>query len=156
MKSPKPRLGHICLLAILFPAFTLLADAAGATGHYVVYCDGIGIFLANIDGAPAPGKLFLYSNVDFPPGTSGGIWLNQGRWSHVVVIHDGCFPGGKCPVIAEGNVWIDELDKNGEANPAPKNLSGKYEIDLNGKHLEGRFVASAKRRLSKYPQHVCE
>jgi hypothetical protein len=35
----------------------------------------------------------------------------------------------------------------------PKRISGKYEIDLNGKHLEGAFVA--KRHVSKHPLRLC-
>jgi hypothetical protein len=36
---------------------------------------------------------------------------------------------------------------------AAKRISGKYEIDLNGKQLEGAFLA--KEHTSKHPLRVC-
>jgi hypothetical protein len=112
-----------------------------------VYCDGVGIFLSNIDGAPALGKLVLFSRVDFPPGTIGGSYIGQERWAEVYVNRDGCVPDSKCESIAEGRVWID-------ASGTPlKHISGKYEIKLNGNLLEGTF--RAKIRVRKRPLRVC-
>src|SRR5580704_9968368 len=95
-------------------------------------------FLPKIHGAPATGKLVLFSRMEFPPGTLGGRYFGQGEWSDVYVYRDGCVPDGKCDSIAVGKVWIDASD-TGDA--PPKRISGKYEIDLNGKHLEGPFVS---------------
>jgi hypothetical protein len=87
------------LLALPAPA-----SVATATGRFEVYCDGVEIFLAKIDGTPAPGKLVLFSLMGFPPGTLGGRIYGQGKWSNVYVFRDGCVPDGKCDSIASGKV----------------------------------------------------
>ena len=155
MKVPKSsrRYLFLSLAVLLLPALLLSASAVTATGHFEVYCDGVGIFLAKIDGAPAPGKLVLFSRMSFPPGTIGGRYFGQGKWSNVYVLPDGCIPDGKCESIANGRLWIDESDTPDTGDKPPKTISGKYEIDLNGKHLEGRFVA--KQRTRKHPLRLC-
>jgi hypothetical protein len=128
----------------------LLSPASVATGHYVLYCDAVGISLAKIDGAPVPGKFVLFFEVSFPPGTVGGQIMGRGEWSHVYVLRDGCVPAYRCESIAEGKVWIDAPDTQ---HLPPKHISGKYEIDLNGKHLEGTFLA--KRKSEERPLRLC-
>jgi len=132
------------LIVLFFPRLPKPASAPTATGHFEVYCDGVGLFLAKIDGAPASGKLVLFSRLG---GTFGGEYVGQGKWSDVYVFRDGCVPDGKCESIADGRIWIDPLDT------PPKDMSGKYEINLNGKLLEGRFLA--KRRVRKPPLRLC-
>jgi hypothetical protein len=124
-----------------------------ATGQFEVYCDGVGIFLAKIDGAPSPGKLVLFSQKSFPPGTMGGRYFGQGKWSEVYVFRDGCVPDGKCESIADGKLWIDAPDMADTGDTPPKRISGKYEINLNGKNLKGHFVT--KRHISKHPLRLC-
>jgi len=145
---------YLSLIAFFLQVLGLPAFASDAVGRFEVYCDGVGIFLANIEGAPAPGKLVLFSYVSFPPGTIGGRYFGQGRWSDAFVHRDGCVPDGRCESIAHGKVWIDAWDTTTAADaPPPKRISGKYEIDLNGKHLEGRFVAKEHHR--RHPLRVC-
>lgn len=143
----------LCLIALFLPALLVPASVASATGHFEVYCDGVGIFLAKMDGAPTPGKLVLFSRVGFPPGTLGGRYFGQGKWSDVYVFRDGCVPDGKCESIAAGKVWIDASDTPDTKDTPPKSITGKYEIELNGKHLEGPFAA--KRHVSKHPLRLC-
>jgi len=131
-------------LVTLF-APSLLSQASAATGHFEVYCDGVGIFLTKIDGAPASGKLVLFSLMSFPPGTMGGRYFGQGKWSDIYVLRDGCVPDGKCASIADGRVWIGPPDPQ---DARPKHISGKYEINLNGNILKGNFVARRRRRKS--------
>jgi len=69
------------------------------------------------------------------------------------VYRDGCVPDGKCESIARGKVWIDAWDSSDTGGMPPKRISGKYEIDLSGKYLEGRFVA--KEHSSKHPLRLC-
>jgi len=126
------------------------ASVTASTGHFEVYCDGVGIFLAKIDGAPAPGKLVLFSPVSFPPGTIGDRYFGQGKWSNIYVLRDGCVPDGKCESIADGRVWIDAPDTQ---DAPPKHISGRYEINLNGTHLEGTFLA--KRHFRRHPLRLC-
>jgi hypothetical protein len=58
----------ICLSAAvpLLAFFPTASSGQNATGHFEVYCDGVGFFLAKVDGAPAPGKLFLFLYTGFP------------------------------------------------------------------------------------------
>jgi len=135
-------------LIVLFVA-PLPASVPAATGDFEVYCDGVGIFLAKIDGAPASRKLVLFSYVDFPPGTMGDRYFGQGKWSDIAVLPDGCVPDGKCESVAHGRVWID----GDVQDTPPKHISGKYEIKLNGKLLEGTFTA--KRHNRKRPLRLC-
>lgn len=143
----------LSLILLFIPTLLVPASVTTATAHFEVYCDGVGIFLAGIHGAPAPGKLVLFSRMSFPPGTIGGRYFGQGKWSDVYVFRDRCVPDGKCDSIALGKVWIDASDMQGTGDTPPKRISGKYEIDLNGKHLEGPFVA--KRHVSKHPLRLC-
>lgn len=141
----------LTLTALVLSPLLLSAPAPTAKGGFEVYCDGVGVFLANIDGMPPPGKLVLFSYVSSSLGTIGGRYFGQGKWSEVFVYSDGCVPDGKCDSIAKGRVWIDGSDAPEQLQP--KRISGKYEIDLNGQHLEGRFIA--KRRVSKRPLRFC-
>ena len=138
-----------CLWLILLslPALPLPGIASDATGRFEVYCDGVGLFLAKIDGAPAPRKLVLFSRMRFPPGTVGGRYLRQGKWSNAAVFRNGCVPDGKCKSIADAKVLIDAWDTpDYSREPPPKRISGKYEIDLKGKHLEGSFLVKQYHR----------
>ena len=144
-----PQFARICIclsaVALLLAVFPSASSAHNATGRFEVYCDGVGFFLAKIDGAPAPRKLVLFLYLDFPPGA---IYLPEEKWADVFVYRKGCAVDGKCEIIARGKVWLDA-----EATPAARRISGKYEIDLHGQHLKGQFVA--KRHEYKYPPRVC-
>jgi hypothetical protein len=131
-------------IALFVPPSLTLSSERTVNGHFEVYCDGVGLFLTNIDGAPAAGKLVLFALLG---GTFGGEYVGQGKWSDVHVFRDGCLPDGKCESVANGRVWIDALDT------PRKHISGKYEIKLNGKLLNGAFVA--KRRVRKPPLRLC-
>src|SRR5581483_10046360 len=135
------------LTVLFFPPPLAPASVLTAHGHFEDYCDGVGIFLAKVDGAPPPGKLVLFSYMGFPGGTFGGEYIGQGKWSEVSVFRNGCLPDGKCQNIAHGRVWIDALDT------PPKHISGKYEIKLNGRLIEGSFLA--ERRQRKHPVRIC-
>src|SRR5580692_3971438 len=69
-----------------------LASVATATGHFEVYCDGVGIFLAKIDGAPVTGKLVLFLPLSFPPGTLGGVFSNRGSGPIFIPLGVECVP----------------------------------------------------------------
>ncbi|HKD81561.1 MAG TPA: hypothetical protein VKH81_17850 [Candidatus Angelobacter sp.] len=144
----KPLRTSVLLTLVMLFVPPTLASAPAATGHFEVYCDGVGIFLTKIDGAPASGKLVLFSELGFPPGTAGGAYVGQGQWSAIYVFPDGCVPDGKCKSIGDGKVWID-----GTEISAGKYIPGKYEINLNGRRLAGTF--RAKRRVRKRPLRLC-
>ena len=129
------------LLAVSAPA----ASAQNATGRFEVYCDGLGFFLKNVDGAPAPGKLYVFSRTGHP----GVDWVPKETWTDVFVFRGGCSPRGGCGILATGKFWLDS-----EAGSEAKRISGKYDIDLDGRHLLGQFQA----RLHRYrnPPRLCE
>ena len=137
----------LALIVLFVPPLLSPASVPTATGYFEEYCDGVGIFLAKVAGAPASGKLVFFSYMGFPGGTFGGKYIGQGKWSDVSVFAGGCFPDGNCQSIAHGKVWIDALDT------PPKHISGKYEITLNGKLVEGTFLA--KRHDRKHPLRIC-
>jgi hypothetical protein len=112
----------------------LLASSLQANGHFEVYWDGVGLFLSRVDGAPVPRKLVLFLGLGM---TFSGQNVGQGRWSDVHVFRDGCLLNDTCESMADGHVWIDALDA------PPKRMSGKYEINSNGKLLKGAFVAKS-------------
>lgn len=132
---------------------SLSASTTDASGDFTVYCDGVGLFLSNVAGAPG-NKLVLFSRMDFPPGTMGDHYIGQGKWSYVSVLPKGCLPQGECESIGQGKVWIDDWNTEGTLNPVPKRISAKYEVDLDGKSLAGRFVA--KDNFRKYGSRLCE
>jgi hypothetical protein len=140
--------GFLGAVVLLLAVFSTASSTHNATGRFEMYCDGVGFFLANIDGAPPPRELFFFLYVSFPPGTMGGRYLPQEQWSNVSVYPKGCMADAKCEVIAHGKVWIDK-----DTTPPPRRLSGKYEIDLNDQHLKGLFVV--KEHQHKYPPRVC-
>ena len=132
-------------LAVVFLlSWILPGPAAAPTARFEVYCDGLGIYLSKLDGAPSLGKIVLFSSLDFPLGSAAGRYLKQGTWSDILVYGNGCIPDGKCEPIANGKVWIDDWNAPNTEDPYPKSISGKYDIDLASKHLQGSFVAGER------------
>ena len=144
---------YLRLVAVFFVALSLPAATRDATGDFTVYCDGAGLFLSNVAGAPA-NRLVLFSRMNSPPGTMGNHYIGQGKWSYVSVLPKGCLPKGNCEGLGQGKVWIDDWNTEGTFNPVPERISGKYEVDLDAKHLAGRFVAKLNGR--KYGSRLCE
>jgi hypothetical protein len=136
----------LSLIVLFVSPFLTSASPATASGHFEVYCDGLGIFLAKIDGAPDSGKLVLFSQLGYALGIEGH-YVGQGKWTDIRVFRNGCIPDDKCKSIGDGRVWVEALDA------PPKHISGKYEITLNGKRLSGAFVA--KRHDRKRPIRLC-
>jgi len=135
--TARPQVGvFLSLIVVFVPPLPTPASARTATGHLDVYCNRFVLFLAKIDGAPASGKLVLFYRSSLK---LGGEHFGQGKWYEMGVFRDGCVPA-KCETIADGRVWIDALDT------PPKHISGKYEIKLNGRLLEGTFFAKRRAR----------
>jgi hypothetical protein len=135
-----------CLSAVvLLPAvFPSASSTHNATGRFEVCCDGAGFFPVKVDGAPVPGKLFLFLYTGFPRTP----YVPKEAWKDVYVYRHGCLADGKCEALARGKGWLDD-----EAMPDVRRVSGKYEIELNGQHLRGQFVA--KRHDYKNPPRLC-
>ena len=137
---------RICVNAVVLSLVILptASSSQNATGHFEVYCDGVGFFLAKVDGAPAAGKLFLFLYMGFP----GTPYVPKEAWQDVYVYRDGCIADGKCEVLAHGKVWLDDVPM-----PDARRVSGKYKIELNGQHLRGQFTAI--RHDYKHPPRLC-
>lgn len=135
-------LSATALLLVVVPTAT---SAQNATGHFEVYCDGVGFFLAKIDGAPGPRKLLLFLYTGFP----GFTYVPKEEWKDGIVYRNGCAADGKCEVLAHGRVRLDN-----ELIPDSKHVSGKYEIELSGQHLHGQFAT--ERRVYRHPPRICE
>jgi hypothetical protein len=78
----------LSFIMLFVPALLLPASVATATGHFEVYCDGVGIFLARIDGAPAPGKLVLFSRNKF---STWHHWMSLFRRTQEIIAARGLF-----------------------------------------------------------------
>jgi hypothetical protein len=137
---------RLCLsiAVVLLAVFPTATPARDATGHFEMYCDGVGLFLAKVDGAPTPGKplLFLYTGSPRIPH------VPRETWRDVSVYRNGCIADGKCEVFARGKVWLAD-----EATRDAKRISGKYEIELRGQHLNGQFVA--EQRNYRQTPRIC-
>jgi hypothetical protein len=59
----------LSFIVLLVPPLLTPASVPRARGHFEEYCDGVGIFLAKVDGAPSSGKLVFFSHMGFPGGT---------------------------------------------------------------------------------------
>ncbi len=116
----------------------------GASGRFEVYCDGVGLFLTKVDGAPAPRKLLLFMYTGFP----GVPYVAREGWRDVKVYRNGCIAEGKCEVLAHGRVRLDN-----EITPDGHHIAGKYEIDFTGQQIRGTFTA--ERHLYKHPPRIC-
>jgi hypothetical protein len=134
----------LCALVFLLAALSAGADGQNASGKFEEYCDGFGFFLAKIDGAPVPGKLFLFLYTGFP----GVTYMPKKQWKDVYVYHDGCIADGKCEILAHGKIWVDD-----EVTQETTRVFGRYEIELKEQHLSGRFAA--KRHEYKRPPRLC-
>jgi hypothetical protein len=86
--------------------------------------------------------LFLYT------GFPGIPYVPREAWKDVSVYRNGCIADGKCEVLARGHVWLDD-----EITGNAKRVSGKYEIELNGQHLNGRFAA--EQHNSRHRPRIC-
>ena len=132
-------------VALLVAVFPTASSTHSATGRFEVYCDSFGFFLQKIDGAPAPGELFLFLYRGFPGFVD---YLPRGEGLDVSVYPKGCSAAAKCDSVATAKLWLDA-----EHRPGATRISGKYDIDWHGQHLKGQFLA--RRRQYKKPPRIC-
>lgn len=135
----------LSLIMLFVPPLLPLASVATARAHFEMYCDGVGIFLAKIDGAPAPKKFVLFSPMSFPPDTFKGRSFGQGSGPPFM-----SFVMGASPTASARALPTAEYGSTSRTRKTRRqNFSGKYEINLNGKLLEGNFFA--RRHDRKHP-----
>jgi len=136
-----------CRAALLFFVVSTAASAQDASGRFEVYCDGIGFFLTRVVGAPPTRKMLLFLRTDFP----GIPYVPKNEWKSVYVYRDGCVPDGKCEVLTNGKVRLDN-----EFTPDSRHATGQYEIELAGQYIHGQFAAGWRQRRYKSPVRICE
>jgi hypothetical protein len=136
---------YLSAFLLLIAVFPIAAPAQNSTGRFEVYCNGVGIFLAKVDGAPAPRKVLLFLYTGFP----GIPYVPKEEWKEVSVYRNGCRADGACDVLTRGKVRLDT-----EITPDGRRVSGKYEIEFSGQHLHGQFAA--ERRNYRHPPWICE
>jgi hypothetical protein len=136
---------YLSAAALLLGVFPTASSTQGATGTFEVYCDSFGFFLANIEATPAPKEFFLFLYRGFPGFVD---YLPEEEWLDVSVYPKGCSATTKCDEVARGKLLLDAVHK-----PDTTRISGKYDIDLNGRHLVGHFLA--KRHQYKNPPRIC-
>src|SRR3954467_4589656 len=79
-------------LVILYQPLPTLASALSTTGHFEVYCDGVGLFLAKIDGAPARRNLLSFLIWVFREALSAGSSSDRGSGPMFMSIVMGASP----------------------------------------------------------------
>ncbi len=142
--SPTPRLHTsipqlllpLVLLALLLQVYpSALLAAQNASGWFSPHCDGASFYLSRVDGLPSGQKLNLTMR------HYGLSWWNyhpQEVWDDVYA--ERCFSAGKCEAATHARIWLDKGDAR------DKRVSGKYDVDFGGQHLEGKFLAKYRRQ----------
>jgi len=68
-------------------------------------------------------------------------WWNyrpQEVWEDVSA--ERCFSTGKCEAATHARIWLDKGDAK------DKHVSGKYDVDFGGQHLEGKFLVKYRKQ----------
>src|SRR5438552_9797306 len=145
--TPRPRTrlpAHLLLLSFaalllqVSPSMSLAAH--NASGLFSPLCDGALFYLSKVDGLPPGQKLNLRMYHHALP------WWNyrpQEVWEDVYA--ERCLSPGKCETATHARIWLDKGD------PKDKRVSGKYEVDFGGQHLEGKFLVKYRKQDS-----ICE
>jgi hypothetical protein len=139
----------LLIVALLLQASLPPLSAADSNGRFEWYCDGLGFFLAGINGASEPKEFALFLGLDFPRRP-----LPTEEWQDVSIFPKGCVLDGRCKSIGNGKVWLEKRSWLEAENMLAKRIYGKYKLDVNGKHLEGTFTARMRTRPSAY--RVCQ
>jgi hypothetical protein len=129
------------LIALLFQASSASAFAADGEGYFQEDCSGTTIHITKIDDAHHGQQLIFRLSSSLPIRlymTEAHVWNAEAKR---------CSADGKCEEASHARVWVnEEKGKN-------KHISGKYEVDFSGQHLEGPFVV----KYRKYkPLPICE
>jgi hypothetical protein len=136
---------HISLLLLvcmLLAGHSIAVAADSAKGWFEEDCSGTTFQITKFATASPSQYLVLRLSSGTPLATSlfeGAGWLNvQGKR---------CSGVGKCEDAAQAKIWLNET------KGSTKRVSGKYEAEFSGEHLEGRFRVKYRR---KNPPAICE
>jgi len=130
------------LLTLLFLLHDTTSVASDKVTHgwFEPHCDGASFYLSKVEGLSVKQMLILNLRQHLP------WWDYQPDETWKDVYAEQCSPDQKCKEAAHARLWLDNVGAN------HKRISGKYEVDFQGKHLEGKFLL--KYRKSK-PLWVC-
>ena len=133
----------LLLIGVAVPGNLSLLSADSPSGRFERYCDGVWFFLTKIDGLPASEKVTLFFRMPFPPGA---VYLTEESWWWQVYAQV-CSAQGQCEDATSAKMWLNKGASSGEI------ISGKYEIDFHGQHLQAQFAAK-RRKPTK--TRICE
>ncbi len=102
------------------------SSAAGGSGRFVPECNGVTFYLTKVE------ELKVYA--DLAPW-----WVLQSEKKWKDVSGERRSPGGKSERATNPRIWLGEGGKNSS------HISGKYQVDFGGQHLEGQFVAKYRK-----------
>src|SRR6267142_4523349 len=124
------------LLVVLFQLYpsTLLATKV-ASGWFSPHCDGASFFLTKVDGLPTGQKLNMTMR---HYALSWWVYRPQEVWEDVST--ERCVSAGKCEAATHARIWLDTV------GPNDKRVSGRYDVDVGGQHLEGTFLVKYRKQ----------
>jgi hypothetical protein len=116
---------------------TASVSAQEAKGWFEEFCNGASFHFTMFAGRPDHQEiaLWLESRIAFKLYPTGTDWIDVQL----------CDVGQTCDKSAKAKLQFLERRKN--------LLSGRYVVDVNGEHREGRFAV--KQNQHKKPQHSC-
>lgn len=110
-----------------------MAAAKTATGHFTYVCRRAAFFLTKVDGLDPKEKLTLSLSHYGPVGWETA----QEDWEDVAA--ERCGTDGKCERAIQAKIWLNK------SNPDDKRVSGKYDVNFQGQHVEGTFVVKYRK-----------
>jgi len=140
---PKAVLLQLVFLALVLQSYSsALLAAKVASGRFSPHSDGASFYLSKVDGL-APGQKLIMTIRHFALPWSS--YRPQEIWEDAST--EQCSPDGKCESATNARVWLDK------GKPNDKHVSGRYDVNFGGQHLEGGFLV--KYRKEK-PLWLCE
>jgi hypothetical protein len=129
------------LMAVLLLLSSSAFFAAGDRDWFETDCDGATFHFRTLD-ATSGGQKFVFrlslGNLHFIPELMGGNWLDaKGKR---------CSADGKCEEASQARIWLNRTK-------GYKHISGRYELDLGGQHIQGQFAAKYRKHK---PMLICE
>jgi hypothetical protein len=133
----------LVFLALAFQPCSLASSAAkAASGWFSPHCDGASFYMSKVDGLLSGQKLIMTIR---HYALSWWNYRPQEVWEDVSA--ERCLPDGKCELATHARIWLDK------GKPDDKHVSGKYDVDFGGQHLEGKFLVKYRKEKTAW---LCE
>ncbi|MGB7280848.1 MAG: hypothetical protein WBE13_01195 [Candidatus Acidiferrum sp.] len=98
--------------------------------------------MSKVDGMPPGQKLIMTIRHH---ALSWWNYRPQEVWEDVFA--ERCLSDGKCELATHARIWLDK------GRPNDKHVSGKYDVEFGGQHLEGRFLVKYHKEKTVW---LCE